>query len=731
MAHPHPNSGVPAVLVLAALFLLRVGAEGVSANASVNLVESNTSAAAAVADRNATVPQNGTAGAEDSSNSVNSLFKEIQKLREELNNIKIVGKKKAGTKSNVGENPTVCPPGEKIGMNETCESCPPGSYSNTFSQGCKTCPADTYQPLPGQARCKNCPQHSHTLPYHLGNKKIEDCQCHAGYSMNLDENSKMGGVCARNNKSAMIRHEGDEEDHGHLHDTPEVGEVGHHHHRHDEHKIRHLKPSEIGHQDPLFLPVTPFFGVWVVFTLAVQFVDRRFFVSIQVTLAAYQVGRHFLSARLPLISGYLIAGILSGPHLLGLLSHQTTKDLRIIDQFSISCIALAAGMELKSGKLKKFMRPIAWVLCGFMGATFISSFFVLLFFSSFIPFVTGMAVSGKVAVALLISTIMIARSPASAIAIVKDAQAEGPFSTMIIGVSIAAVVATAPSCFHHRLAMIRSHGLVVQDVLIIVVFALNLGIAEALIRGSGLTFYTFLRPVNKILWSGVFGATSGFLMDIFANTGVRLPDRGRDLLVLSTGLTIFFISSLVPSFFSFEPLLACVIGGIFVVNFGRNAAYHDHLMDRFLPYINILFFTSAGAELEIDHLLRPELLFLGLGIFSLRIASLWLGATLGGWLAGRPSRETSYAWMGYVTQAGVAMGLAKDVAREFPEWGQVFASMMIFQMAINQVVGPPLFKYAIVSMGECRAKQMVELEPTKQKQSPHAAKTDILSNGEP
>jgi len=302
---------------------------------------------------------------------------------------------------------------------------------------------------------------------------------------------------------------------------------------------------------------------------------------------------------------------------------------------------------------------------------------------------------------------MIARSPASAIAIVKDVQAEGPFSTMVIGVSIAA------------------------DVLIIVVFALNLGIAEALIRGSGLTFYTFLRPLNKILWSGVFGASSGFLMDTFANAG-RLPDRGRELLVLSSGLTTFFISSLVPSFFSFEPLLACVIGGIFVVNFGRNVAYHDHLMDRSLPYINILFFTSAGAELEIDHLLRPELLFLGLGIFLLRIASLWLGATLGGWLAGRPSRETSYAWMGYVTQAGVAMGLAKDVAREFPEWGQVFASMMIFQMAINQIVGPPLFKYAIVSMGECRAKQMVELEPTKQKQTPtHAAKNDVLSNGEP
>mmetsp|Transcript_7801 Transcript_7801/g.15238 ORF Transcript_7801/g.15238 Transcript_7801/m.15238 type:complete len:131 (+) Transcript_7801:1-393(+) len=125
---------------------------------------------------------------------------------------------------------------------------------------------------------------------------------------------------------------------------------------------------------------------------------------------------------------------------------------------------------------------------------------------------------------------------------------------------------------------------------------------------------------------------------------------------------------------------------------------------------------------------------MGLAIFALRISSLWLGATLGGWLAGRPKKETSYAWMGYVTQAGVAMGLAKDVAHQFPEWGHVFASMMIFTMAINQIVGPPLFKYAIVAMGENRVKQpkqattkAVELElPAK---GPTVTRRDPSPNG--
>ncbi|GAB5361096.1 hypothetical protein AAMO2058_000685200 [Amorphochlora amoebiformis] len=595
----------------------------------------------------------------------------------------------------------ICPPGQRRGVKKDCMACSAGSYSNVFSEDCKTCPTDTYQPDEGQIKCNNCPENSHTQPFHLGNKAISDCKCASGFvTVNFEgghDDFRCASIASENGVESAAK-KGDlpnqKDINTEFKGVPKSGSHVHGHahhvegedHSHVEHKVKHLKPSEIGHQDPLFLP-----GLYHVCQFAM------------VTLAAYQVGKYFLASRLPLISGYLIAGILSGPHLLGLLSHETTKDLRIIDQFSISCIALAAGMELKSSKLHKFIKPIMWVLTGFMGATFIFSFAIILIFSSLIPFASGMNLASKVAVGLLISTIMIARSPASAIAIVKDTQAEGPFSTMIVGVSIAA------------------------DVLIIIVFALNLGIAESLIKGSGLTILSLLTPLSKIFWSGIFGVATGFTMDRMSSLE-RFPERARALLVLSTGLSTFFISSLVPTFLSFEPLLACVLGGVWQVNMGKHHKANEALMDRALPYINIAFFTSAGAELEIDHLLKPELLVMGLCIFVLRIASLWLGATLGGWLAGRPAKETSFAWMGYVTQAGVAMGLAKDVAHAFPDWGQIFASIMIFQMAINQIVGPPLFKHAIVAMGETRkAKQALELDNMQSSSKPNKVKSTPLS----
>ncbi len=51
-------------------------------------------------------------------------------------------------------------------------------------------------------------------------------------------------------------------------------------------------------------------------------------------------------------------------------------------------------------------------------------------------------------------------------------------------------------------------------------------------------------------------------------------------------------------------------------------------------------------------------------------------------------------------QAGVSLGLAKEVVVEFPEWGNPFATIIISTIVLNQIIGPLLFKYAIKTMKE-------------------------------
>ena len=56
--------------------------------------------------------------------------------------------------------------------------------------------------------------------------------------------------------------------------------------------------------------------------------------------------------------------------------------------------------------------------------------------------------------------------------------------------------------------------------------------------------------------------------------------------------------------------------------------------------------------------------------------------------------------MGYVTQAGVALGLARAAALRFPEWGEDFGAVTVAVVVLNQVIGPPLFRHAILAVGE-------------------------------
>ena len=57
-----------------------------------------------------------------------------------------------------------------------------------------------------------------------------------------------------------------------------------------------------------------------------------------------------------------------------------------------------------------------------------------------------------------------------------------------------------------------------------------------------------------------------------------------------------------------------------------------------------------------------------------------------------------------MTQAGVALGLARTVLARFPVWGPDFYALMVATIVLNQAVGPPLFRAAIVAMGEHKSR---------------------------
>ena len=69
-------------------------------------------------------------------------------------------------------------------------------------------------------------------------------------------------------------------------------------------------------------------------------------------LASKQIGHFLTRFKLPLISGFLLAGIVIGPYGIGFLEAGDLESLKIVDEIALAFIAFAAGSELYLRELR-------------------------------------------------------------------------------------------------------------------------------------------------------------------------------------------------------------------------------------------------------------------------------------------------------------------------------------------------------------------------------------------
>jgi Trk K+ transport system NAD-binding subunit/Kef-type K+ transport system membrane component KefB len=399
-----------------------------------------------------------------------------------------------------------------------------------------------------------------------------------------------------------------------------------------------------------------------------------------VALASKQIGGFFARIKLPLISGFLFAGVIAGPYVLDLIPTEAIEKLRFIDEVSLAFIAFAAGSELYIKELKSRFKSIAWVTAGNAVVIPVLGGLTLFLLADFIPFMREMAVSGRIAVSMLAGAILVARSPSSAIAIVNELRAKGPFTQTVLGVTM------------------------ITDVVVIFLFAFSSSVADTLLTNLSFDVGFIALLIGELLLSLLLGYALGKILQIILS--LRSHSFVKAALILLVGYGVFVLSAFIrdvshtqlPFEIFLEPLLICMIGGFVVTN------YSDY-RDEFLkishdigPPIYIAFFTLTGASLALDVLAQTWVI--ALALFAIRLGGIFIGSFGGGMLAGDPAQHNRIGWLTYVTQAGVGLGLAKEVADEFPAWGGDFATMIISVIVLNQIIGPLFFKYAINRVGE-------------------------------
>ncbi|MEM0997214.1 MAG: cation:proton antiporter [Bacteroidota bacterium] len=399
-----------------------------------------------------------------------------------------------------------------------------------------------------------------------------------------------------------------------------------------------------------------------------------------VALASHRIAIVFQRLHLPMITGYLVTGILAGPFVLTLLRKDGVAYLDYLNDISLAFIAFAAGSELFLKDLRGRFRSIGWNTFGQLVITFFLGGAAILLLAEYIPFLKAMDMPTRIAVAMLAGTIFVARSPASAIAIINEMRAKGPFVQTALGVTV------------------------VKDVLVIILFAIVFNVGKAFVTGSGLDGNFALALITELVLSFGLGFLLSFLLNFLFARGLNLIISSG--LVLLLGFGVYVLNDVVHHWslehfwfeIHMEPLLVCIIAAFWVTNYSRHRPIFHEIIEDTSPYIYVIFFTLTGASMSLDIL--AEVWGVALILFGVRLLSMIIAGYVGGLLGKDPREFLSINWMPYVTQAGVGLGLAIIVAEAFPDWGDKFATIIIGVIVLNQIVGPPLFKWAIQRVGE-------------------------------
>ncbi|MEZ5069884.1 MAG: cation:proton antiporter [Bacteroidales bacterium] len=399
-----------------------------------------------------------------------------------------------------------------------------------------------------------------------------------------------------------------------------------------------------------------------------------------VAVASDRIAGLFQKLKLPLITGFLIIGLLSGPGIFGLIRAEAVDRLHFINDVALAFIAYAVGSEMYLGELRSRMKSILTLVAFQVFFTFVMVSLAMFFVIRMLPFLREMSLAARVAVSLLAGTIAIARSPASAIAVINELRARGPFTQTAIGVTV------------------------IKDFGVVVLFAVIFTLSKAMIQGEEFRMVLIVQVLVELMFAFGLGVALGFVLKLLLSLkGGFAFKKG---MVLGLGFGVYGLSHLIAHLseegfgmaIHLEPLLVCIIGSFLVTNYTVYRNDFIRIVKQLGPYVYVVFFTFTGASIELNVL--TGFWYVTLILFSFRVLSLFLAGFGSALVTKEPPLFRRILWMPFVTQAGVGVGLASIIAGEFPGWGNGFATLVISVIVLNELFGPPLFKWALHLAGE-------------------------------
>jgi len=385
-------------------------------------------------------------------------------------------------------------------------------------------------------------------------------------------------------------------------------------------------------------------------------------------VAATLLGAVAARARLPRLTGYLFFGLICGPYVLNLLSPTMAVQLQLVNGLAIVLIALIAGLEINFLRMRGRLRSMVAFGGVTIAAMFGGLYALLVVAWPWLPIAPEANGLERLAIAGVVTTLIVSFSPTVTIAVIAENRARGPLSELVLAIVILA------------------------DLALIFFFTFSMQFARS---ASALGTPEEVSLMARLLWEIVGSLALGAL--IGAAFALYLQFVARELVIVLLGLCLLIVGA--SAWLQFEALLVALAAGIVVENIAppRGDELRDAVERSALPVL-VIFFVAAGAGLHLDAV--AEIGLLAVGISAVRLGSIRLASHVAGKVAGLSTALSGAAWMGLVSQAGVTLGLTTIVAGEFAGWGGRVQTLMVALVALHEIIGPMLFRAGLARAGE-------------------------------
>lgn len=388
-------------------------------------------------------------------------------------------------------------------------------------------------------------------------------------------------------------------------------------------------------------------------------------------IGGYIVGKLAEKVKLPAITGYIIAGILLGESIGNVIELKMVHSLRPITEAALGLIALTIGGEFSKAKLKIIGKEVVISTFFQIGMTFLIVSLALIL------------VGFKFEFALLLGAIATATAPAATVAVVQSLRAKGKFIDCLYG-----------------LVALDDAGSVLLFSIVFTFVGSIISKANGVSVAGGIMI---AKALGEILLSLIIGFLGGYILHKATYNRRNI----NEIMIISLGIVFIIIGLAHP--LSISPLIANMMVGATLVNFSAKNERISRILEPLTPPIYAAFFAIAGTELQLGIFVKPQILLFGLVFVFARMIGKYSGVYLGALSSKSDLNIRNYLGACMFPQAGVAIGLVLMIqaspiiakaSLQMQNLAITMVNIVIFSVFVNELVGPPLSKWAIIKGAE-------------------------------